>query len=102
MKIKEQVETQAEAALTRLRNEFDERLSVLQVRSAADRLRSTVRGKVALRGKVKAGSNPTIRAAGPESSAPAASASLPTRSVRPVTGKSVVATYSQAQLKPNK
>jgi PHD/YefM family antitoxin component YafN of YafNO toxin-antitoxin module len=56
MQMKEQAEVQAEAALGSLRSSFDERLSVLQGRSAADRLRSTIRGKVKLRGKVKAGS----------------------------------------------
>jgi hypothetical protein len=42
--------------LAGLRSGFDERLAVLQGRSAADRLRSTIRDKAKLKGKVKAGS----------------------------------------------
>jgi hypothetical protein len=56
MQIKEQAEAQTEAALAGLRNSFDERLSVLQGQTVADSLRSTVRGKAKLQGKVKAGS----------------------------------------------
>jgi PHD/YefM family antitoxin component YafN of YafNO toxin-antitoxin module len=56
MQIKEQAEIQTEAALAALRSSFDERLSVLHGRSVGDRLRSTVRGKVKLKGKLKAGS----------------------------------------------
>jgi len=49
-------EAQAESALTGLRKSFDERLAVLQDRSAASRLQSTIRGRAKLGGKVKAGS----------------------------------------------
>lgn len=55
MHLVEQSETQAESALAGLRQSFDERLSVLQQRSAAARLRSTIRGRAKLGGKVKAG-----------------------------------------------
>jgi PHD/YefM family antitoxin component YafN of YafNO toxin-antitoxin module len=48
-------EARTESALAGLRQSFDERLSVLQGHSAATRLRSTIRGRVKLRGKVKAG-----------------------------------------------
>jgi PHD/YefM family antitoxin component YafN of YafNO toxin-antitoxin module len=56
MQIVEQSEAQAESALTGLRKGFDERLAVLQDRSAAGRLRSVIRGRAKLGGKVKAGS----------------------------------------------
>ena len=55
MHLVEQSETQTESALAGLRQSFDERLSVLQGRSAAARLRSTIRGRAKLGGKVKAG-----------------------------------------------
>jgi hypothetical protein len=50
------LEAQTESALTGLKQSFDLRLSVLQGRSAAARLRSTIRGRAKLGGKVKAGS----------------------------------------------
>jgi hypothetical protein len=56
MQIVEQSATQTESALAGLRRSFDERLAVLQNRSAACRLRSTIRGRPKLGGKVKAGS----------------------------------------------
>jgi PHD/YefM family antitoxin component YafN of YafNO toxin-antitoxin module len=56
MQIVERSEAQTESALAALRNSFDERLSVLQDRSAANRLQSTIRGRAKLGGKVKAGS----------------------------------------------
>jgi prevent-host-death family protein len=56
MQIVEQLEAQAESALTGLRKSFDERLAVLQDRSATARLQSTIRGRAKLDGKVKAGS----------------------------------------------
>ena len=56
MQLVEQSEAQTESALANLRQSFDERLSVLQDRSAATRLQSTIRGRVKLGGKVKAGS----------------------------------------------
>lgn len=56
MQIVEQSEAQTEAALAGLRRSFDERLSVLQGQSAASRLRSTIRTRAKLGGKVKAGS----------------------------------------------
>jgi prevent-host-death family protein len=56
MQLVEQAEAQAESTLTDLRQTFDERLSVLQGRSAATRLQSTMRGRAKLGGKVKAGS----------------------------------------------
>ena len=55
MQIVEQSEAQTESALSGLRRSFDERLSVLQGRSAAGRLQSTIRGRAKLGGKVKAG-----------------------------------------------
>lgn len=57
MHIVEQSEAQAESALAGLRKSFDERLAVLQDRSAATRLQSTIRGRAKLGGKVKAGSS---------------------------------------------
>ena len=56
MQLVEQSEAQTESALANLRQSFDERLSVLQGRSAATRLQSTIRGRAKLGGKVKAGS----------------------------------------------
>jgi prevent-host-death family protein len=56
MQVIEQSEAQTESALTVLRRSFDERLSVLQERSAASRLQSTIRGRAKLGGKVKTGS----------------------------------------------
>lgn len=56
MQIVEQSEAQAESALAGLRKSFDERLAVLQDRSTAARLQSTIRGRAKLSGKVKAGS----------------------------------------------
>jgi PHD/YefM family antitoxin component YafN of YafNO toxin-antitoxin module len=55
MRIVEQSENQTESALAGLREKFNERLAVLQEQSAADRLRSTIRGRAKLSGKVKAG-----------------------------------------------
>jgi prevent-host-death family protein len=52
----EQLEAQTESALAGLRRSFDERLSVLQGRSAGTRLQSTIRGRAKLGGKVRAGS----------------------------------------------
>ena len=56
MQVVEQSEAQTHAALAGLRKSFDERLAVLQDRSAAGRLQSTIRGRAKLGGKVKAGS----------------------------------------------
>jgi prevent-host-death family protein len=56
MQIVEQSAAQIESALADLRRGFDERLSVLQDQSAASRLRSIIRGRAKLGGKVKAGS----------------------------------------------
>jgi prevent-host-death family protein len=56
MQLVKQSEAQTESALAALRQSFDERLSVLQGRSAATRLQSTLRGRAKLGGKVKAGS----------------------------------------------
>jgi prevent-host-death family protein len=56
MQLVEQSEAHTESALAGLRRNFDERLSVLQGRSAATRLQSTMRGRAKLGGKVKAGS----------------------------------------------
>lgn len=56
MVLVEQLETQTELALAGLRQSFDDRLSGLQERSAADRLRSIVRNRARLNRKVKAGS----------------------------------------------
>src|ERR1019366_7575347 len=52
MQLVEQSEAQTESALANLRRSFDERLSVLQGRSAATRLQSTIRGRAKLGGKV--------------------------------------------------
>ena len=54
--VEQSEEPQTEAALAELRRSFDVRLSVLQDRSAATRLQSTIRSRVKLGGKVKAGS----------------------------------------------
>ena len=56
MELVKQSEAQTESVLAGLRQSFDERLSVLQGRTAADRLRSSIRGRARLGGKVKAGS----------------------------------------------
>ena len=56
MQIVEQSEARTESTLAGLRRGFDERLSVLQDRSATSRLQSTIRGRAKLGGKVKAGS----------------------------------------------
>jgi prevent-host-death family protein len=56
MQVVERSEAQTESVLATLRQSFDERLSVLQGRSAASRLQSTIRGRAKLSGKVKAGS----------------------------------------------
>ena len=56
MQLVEQSKARTESALAELRRSFDERLSVLQGRSATTRLQSTIRGHAKLGGKVKAGS----------------------------------------------
>jgi PHD/YefM family antitoxin component YafN of YafNO toxin-antitoxin module len=56
MQFVEQSQAQTKSALAGLRLSFDERLSVLQGRSAATRLQSSIRGRAKLGGKVKAGS----------------------------------------------
>ena len=56
MQLVEQSEAQTETVLADLRRTFDERLSVLQGRSAITRLKSTMHGHAKLGGKVKAGS----------------------------------------------
>lgn len=56
MQLAKQSEAQTESALANLRRSFDERLSVLQGRSATTRLQSAIRGRAKLGGKVKAGS----------------------------------------------
>jgi PHD/YefM family antitoxin component YafN of YafNO toxin-antitoxin module len=53
VQIVEQSAAQTESALAELRRSFDERLSVLQSRSAASRLRATIRDRPKLSGKVK-------------------------------------------------
>jgi prevent-host-death family protein len=55
MQLVEQSQAQTETVLADLRRTFDERLSVLQGRSATARLKSTMRGHAKLGGKVKAG-----------------------------------------------
>ena len=57
MQLVEQSESRTESVLQTLRQDFDKRLSVLQHRSAAARLRSSVRGRAKLGGKVKAGAS---------------------------------------------
>jgi len=54
MQLVEQSEAQTETVLADLRRTFDERLSVLQGRTATARLQSTMRGHAKLGGKVKA------------------------------------------------
>jgi hypothetical protein len=56
MQFVEQSAAHTESALAGLRQSFDVRLSVLQNRSAATRLQSTIHGRAKLGGKVKAGS----------------------------------------------
>ena len=56
MQLVEQAKAQTESTLAGLRRSFDERLLVLQGRSATTRLQSTMRGHAKLGGKVKAGS----------------------------------------------
>ena len=52
-----QSEARSESVLAGLRASYDERLALLQEKSAADRLRASVRGRVRLGGEVtKAGS----------------------------------------------
>lgn len=50
-----QSEARVESALQDLRQGFDQRLAVLQDRSAASRLRTTISTRARLQGKVKAG-----------------------------------------------
>lgn len=57
MQLVKQSEARMELALQDLRQSFDRRLSVLQGRSAATRLRSTMKGRAKLGGKVKAGAS---------------------------------------------
>jgi prevent-host-death family protein len=57
LRLAKQSEAQTESVLANLRQSFDERLSVLQDRSAATRLQSTIRGPTKLGGKVKAGAS---------------------------------------------
>lgn len=54
-KVMREIEAKTESTLEGLRRGFDERLSVLQGRAASTRLRSTIRSKATLGGKVKAG-----------------------------------------------
>jgi len=56
MQLVQQSDAQTKSALAGLRRSFDERVSVLQGRSAATRLQSSIRGRAKLGGKVKAGS----------------------------------------------
>lgn len=55
MQLVEQSEAKTEAVLVDLREGFDKRLAILQGRSAASRLRSTMGTRAKLGGKVKAG-----------------------------------------------
>lgn len=55
MELVEQSEAKTESVLLDLRESFDKRLAVLQGRSAASRLRATMRARAKLGGKVKAG-----------------------------------------------
>jgi PHD/YefM family antitoxin component YafN of YafNO toxin-antitoxin module len=57
MRLQEQSKSQTESTLANLRRSFDERLSVLEGDAAATRLRTTIRGRVKLGGKIKAGSD---------------------------------------------
>lgn len=56
-RLAEQSQARAEATLARLRESFDERLSVLQDKSAATRLQSIIRGPVKLDGEAKPSSD---------------------------------------------
>src|SRR5260221_5522226 len=53
MQLVEQAEAQTESTLANLRRTFDERLSVLQGRSAANSLQSTMRRPAQIGGQVK-------------------------------------------------
>ena len=55
MELLQQSEAKNEAALAGLRERFDERLAVLQERSAGERLRAALKAPARLHGKVKAG-----------------------------------------------
>ena len=55
MLLVERSEARTESVLSGLRESFDKRLSMLQGQSAATRLRSTMRARAKLGGKVKAG-----------------------------------------------
>ncbi len=57
MQVVAQSEARAELALEDLRQSFDKRLSVLQDRSAATRLRSSMSSRIRLGGKVKVGAS---------------------------------------------
>lgn len=57
MQLVAQSEARTESALQDLRQSFDQRLSILQDRSAANRLRSTMSGRAKLQAKVKAGAS---------------------------------------------
>lgn len=57
MQLAGQSQARTEAVLQDLRQSFDQRLAVLQERSAATRLRAIARGRVRLAGKVKAGAS---------------------------------------------
>jgi PHD/YefM family antitoxin component YafN of YafNO toxin-antitoxin module len=57
MRLVQQSEARTESALAPLRQDFDKCLSVLQEISAATRLRSTIRGRAKLGGKVKVGTS---------------------------------------------
>lgn len=57
MQLVRQSQAKTESELAGLRQGFDKRLSVLQGRSAATRLRSAIRGRAKLGGKVKAGAS---------------------------------------------
>jgi prevent-host-death family protein len=68
IRIVEQSQAQTESKLSGLRRSFDGRLAVLRNRSASSRLRSTIRGRAKLSGKVQDGSGSS-----PEPHAPVAS-----------------------------
>lgn len=55
MEMQQQSAARNEAALAVLGKRFDERLAVLQERSAGERLRATIKAPIRLGGKVKAG-----------------------------------------------
>lgn len=57
LQIVKQAESRTELELETLRRRFDERLAALQAPDAGDRLRSVMRGRARLGGKVKAGSS---------------------------------------------